>query len=79
MTVDWKAFMRALRIVDEGIERRQTPRMTPSQPRKAAARRLQVHCGECAIETERDALHLKLDQRKSLETASTLVRVEAKP
>jgi hypothetical protein len=70
--IDWKAFMHALHIVDEGIELLRTHKITLPHPPEAAARLLQVRRGEIAIETLRETLHAKLDTLKELEARSTL-------
>jgi hypothetical protein len=75
--IDWKAFMHALRIVDEGIELLRAHRITLPHSPEAAAHLLQVRRGEIAIETLREALHAKLDTLKQLEAQSTLPIMDA--
>jgi hypothetical protein len=72
MNVDWKAFMHALRIVDEGIELLQTARISLPRPAPDIAYLLQVRRGEIAIEILRNSLHEKLETPKELEARSEL-------
>jgi hypothetical protein len=76
MNVDWKAFMHALRIVDEGIELLQTARISLPRPAPEIAYLLQVRRGEIAIEILRNSLHEKLDVLKALEAGSVLPQVD---
>jgi RNA repair pathway DNA polymerase beta family len=72
--VDWKAFMHALRIVDQGIELLQTARISLPRPAPEIAYLLQVRRGEIAIEILRESLHEKLDVLKELETYGALLQ-----
>lgn len=77
LNVDWKAFMHALRIVDEGIELLQTARISLPRPAPEIAHLLQVRRGEIAIETLRNSLHEKLETLKALEMDSKLARMDS--
>jgi hypothetical protein len=69
--VDWKAFMHALRIVDQGIELLRTRALTFPRPPEQVAQYLRVRRGEIAIETLREELSEKIETLKTLEGETT--------
>jgi hypothetical protein len=72
-TVDWKATMHALRIVDQGIQLLTEHRMTFPFEQPYVDKLLSIKRGEVPLEEVTEELNAKLDNLKNLEAASTLL------
>lgn len=71
-TVDWKATMHALRIVDEGLELLGTGKLTLPLPPEQVEKLLSIKRGEVPLEVVSAELSDKLDVLKALEKTTKL-------